>query len=255
MHRHRQRRRHGQLRWPLLAGAAALGAAATAIWFAWLPGYRPALRPGESYGIDVSSYQGNIDWGLVARDDVRFAYIKATEGATLVDPDFARNWAAAARAGLARGAYHYFSLCDPGLVQARNFLRTVPRARTALAPAVDLELAGNCSARPSRAVVGAQLSAFLEAVQAATGTSPVLYLGNDFAQRYPLALEHTHVLWLRRALHRPSTPDWTLWQVDGNAHIDGVQGDVDLDVMRSTGTHGLHRRRSSSDEIVKQKLN
>jgi lysozyme len=46
----------------------------------WLPGYRPALRPGERYGIDVASYQGRVNWPAVSRDGIRFAYIKATEG-------------------------------------------------------------------------------------------------------------------------------------------------------------------------------
>jgi len=92
----------------------------------------------------VSAYQGRIDWTRVAEDHIRFAYIKADEGVTLVDRDFARNWAGAASAGVRRGAYQFFSLCDPGITQAQSFLRTVPRDAGALPPAVDLELAGNC---------------------------------------------------------------------------------------------------------------
>jgi lysozyme len=210
----------------------ALGIAAAAFWFWWLPGYRPTLAKGESYGVDVSAYQGRIDWTRVAEDHIRFAYIKADEGVTLVDRDFARNWAGAASAGVRRGAYQFFSLCDPGITQAQSFLRTVPRDAGALPPAVDLELAGNCRSRPSVAVVGAQLSAFLRAVQRATGHAVVLYLGTDFAHRYSLGLERDHPLWLYRPLRPPAGARWVVWQVDGRAHVSGIDGHVDLDVGR-----------------------
>jgi lysozyme len=61
-------------------------------WYGWLPRYRPDLREGESYGVDVSSHQGTIDWDRVAADDIEFAYVKATEGGDLVDARFDRNW-------------------------------------------------------------------------------------------------------------------------------------------------------------------
>ena len=64
-------------------------------WFVVVPQHRPALRDDESYAIDVSNHQGLIDWSEVAADHVGFAYVKATEGKTFVDPYFARNWAGA----------------------------------------------------------------------------------------------------------------------------------------------------------------
>jgi hypothetical protein len=124
--------------------------AAAAGWFFWLPAFRPALRAGEAYGIDVSAYQGRIDWRRVAGQQVSFAYIKASEGGDFVDRRFAANWSGARRAGVPHGAYHFFSLCTPGLAQARNFLRVVPAQPGELAPALDLELSGNCSRRPAR---------------------------------------------------------------------------------------------------------
>ncbi|HEX2068810.1 MAG TPA: GH25 family lysozyme, partial [Actinomycetota bacterium] len=59
---------------------AILLVAATLVWFIWLPEYRPTLKAGERYGIDVSHHQGRIDWPRVAADDISFAYIKASEG-------------------------------------------------------------------------------------------------------------------------------------------------------------------------------
>ena len=87
------------------------------------PHHRHALK-----GIDVSHYQGAIDWPAVARDHVAFAYIKATEGVGGQDARFARNWRGAARAGIRVGAYHYFIFCRSARAQAYNFLAATPRA-------------------------------------------------------------------------------------------------------------------------------
>lgn len=223
-----------RLRWLMLGAVVVLLLAlvAAGAWYWWLPRYRPALQPGERYGADISAWQGRIDWPVLARDDIGFAYIKATEGRNFVDREFARNWAGAAKAGIPHGAYHYFSLCDSGAAQAANFLHVVPRDKTALAPELDLELAGNCRRRPALSAVDTQLSSFLDRVQAQTGMTVVIYLGHDWAHRYPLPANLHNPLWEQSALHPPSGKDWVIWQVDGFAHLDGITGNVDLDVMR-----------------------
>jgi lysozyme len=217
-------------RWLLAIGAVAtLAVAAAAGRYVWLPEYRPSLRPGESYGIDVSHHQGPIDWRRVARDGISFAYVKATEGGDHVDTRFAENWAGAAGAGLRRGAYHFFTLCVPGEAQARNFAGVVGDAPM-LPPAVDLELAGNCSARPPAADVERELRAFLTVVEQATGHRAVLYVGDDFAGRYFRDVDGREQ-WVPRPLRRPGG-DWVMWQVSGFAHVHGIDGPVDLDVGR-----------------------
>lgn len=205
---------------------------AAALWFLWVPNWRPPLRKGERYGIDVSAHQGVIDWDRVARDGVSFAYIKATEGGDFVDDRFNQNWAGAGDAGLDRGAYHFFSLCTRGVVQAENFLTAAPPDRDALAPAVDLELAGNCSRRPADTVVQAELRTFLRTVEQAWGRETVVYLGEDFEGRYSVREWLDRPLWIRRFLLRPNEP-WVMWQMHGYAQVDGIEGGVDLDVMRS----------------------
>jgi lysozyme len=216
----------------IVAGAVAviLAAGAAIGWFVWLPGYRPGLEPGQRYGIDVSGHQGAIDWTAVAHDHVSFVYIKATQGATFTDPRFAANLAGAESAGLARGAYHFFSFCSTGIAQAENFLRTAPPSSMTLPPAVDLELAGNCSRRPPRHQVQTQLSAFLAVVEAATGQRVVLYIGASFERAYPVSQKTSSPLWVPRFLLHPGG-SWFVWQVDGLAHVNGISGDVDLDIM------------------------
>jgi lysozyme len=201
-------------------------------WFSWLPHYRPALADGERYGVDVSNHQGEIDWHRVARDDIEFAYIKATEGGDFVDESFDRNWAGAAAAGLDRGAYHFFTLCRPGDEQAANFLDVVPSDTDALPPAVDLELAGNCSKRPDRDRVERELGAFLDAVESQIGQTVVLYVGDDFEREYHVRNELDRPIWHRRVLVRPGLDGWWIWQVQGDATVAGIEGGADLDVMR-----------------------
>ena len=180
----------------------------------------------------MSSHQGSIDWSRVAGDGISFANIKASEGGDLVDRSFAENWATAATTGLDRGAYHFFTLCTAGSVQALNFLATAPPAPSALAPALDLELAGNCSARPDQADVEARLNAFLRIVEQAWGKQTVLYIGDDFEGRYHLRQKLGRPLWHARFLRRPDVKGWMIWQVDDLAHVAGIADRVDLDVMR-----------------------
>ena len=201
-------------------------------WYLWVPNWRPPLQRGERYGIDVSAHQGLIDWDRVAGDSIEFAYIKATEGGDFVDDRFAQNWAGAAEAGLDRGAYHFFTLCTAGEQQAENFLDVAPPEPEALPPAVDLELAGNCSERPSTAAVNAELVAFLDAIESAWGRDVILYLGNDFESAYEVQDTLDRPLWLRRFFARPDEDDWLIWQIHGYANVEGVDGDTDLDVMR-----------------------
>jgi len=201
-------------------------------WIWWLPGYRPALRAGESYGIDVSSLQGSIDWSAVAADGVSFAYIKATEGGNFIDPNFARNWADAKRAGIRPGAYHFFTLCTPGAVQAENLLAQLGDHSDALAPAVDLELKGNCRTRPSRDAVLRELVEFVHAVEARTDQPCVLYVGAEFERRYGIGRALDRPRWRRHLFRRPGGV-WTIWQVHGRAHVRGIHTSVDLDVGRT----------------------
>jgi len=207
-------------------------------WLWWLPSFRPHLRSGKSLGIDVSAHQGRIRWDKVAGDGISFAYIKATEGGDFTDTRFDENWKGARAAGVAVGAYHFFTLCTTGEAQAEQFLQVVPDDSDALPPAVDLELAGNCGSRPALPFVRTQVTLFLERVERAVGKRAILYVGHDFAETYPLSTFPPRYLWKRRILRRPSNDTWLVWQVHGYARVSGIGGRVDLDVMRSASTHG-----------------
>ena len=225
-------RRRDAWRWSIWIGTAAalLGIVGAIVWFVGVPRYRPGLRPGEVYGIDVSRHQGAIDWETVARQHIAAAYVKATEGGDLVDDRFVRNWHDANAAGLHVGAYHFFTFCRPGAAQAANVIRTVPKGG-ALPLAVDLEFGGNCAARPSEAEFRLELERFLSVVEERYGQRAVLYVEPALAVRYRFIDSLSRRRWIPSSFRRPHD-SWSVWQVSAFAKVRGVNGNVDLDVFR-----------------------
>ena len=194
---------------------------------------RPLLQQDERVVLDVSVHQGPIDWPRVGRDRVVGAYVKASEGGDFRDQRFAENWRGLRRAGLLRGAYHYFTFCRHGSEQARNFLAAAPPDRTALPPAIDVETAGNCALRPQRADLLAELRAFLQPVEAAWGRRVVLYTSYDLDAAYGLTQALHRPLWVRSLDIRPEG-DWRLWQASATSRVDGIAGEVDVNVLRGS---------------------
>jgi len=135
----------------------------------------PSLQDYPVRGVDVSSFQGTIDWPqLVSAGTLGFAFIKATEGAHTHDARFLQNWTAT-RGLIARAPYHFFSFCSGGDEQAQNFLRFLPDTGE-LPAGVDIEFAGNCQHRPSYAVIREQLKIFLNDVESVTRRKPIIYV-------------------------------------------------------------------------------
>lgn len=187
-------------------------------------------------GIDVSHHQGKIDWKKLATQNIRFAYIKATEGEDFLDEDFKQNWNAAKDAGIVPGAYHYFTLCKTGYEQANNFLTRIGLpSSSSLPPAVDLEFGGNCKARPTPEAFRKELKVFIDLVEQAWGCRVVLYSTSDF---YPVYLENDFLqnpLWMRNLYWQPdesSYRKWQFWQYANRGKLEGIKGFVDLNVSR-----------------------
>ena len=88
--------------------------------------------PLPIHGIDISKWQGEIDWAALRQAGTKFAFIKATEGGDHIDGRFLENWQAARRAGVPRGAYHFVYWCRPAHEQAAWFKRNVPQDPDAL---------------------------------------------------------------------------------------------------------------------------
>lgn len=208
----------------LLAGLAALA----------YPYFEVARFGHDVTGVDVSHYQGTIDWDRVARAKVAFAYIKATEGTSYVDTRFAENWQRAARSGVPRGAYHFFRHCKPGKAQAAHFIARVPKDVFALPPAIDVEDMRECSGASFDPVV--KISDFLDAVEAYFGCRPLIYTTPQYEQAYLSGALSRERFWLR-SIHLPPAyrrSDWVFWQYHHMGRRPGISGPVDLNAYRGT---------------------
>jgi len=214
----------------ILAGIATAMVLVVVSGVAFVLTYRPDRARFPVRGIDVSHHQGDIDWSRVAGDDVQFAYIKASEGGDYRDTKFATNRMGAVQAGIRAGAYHFFTLCRPGLDQAENFLTAVGKPAAMLPPAIDLEFGGNCDRRPSPQELAGELGAFLAPVEARFARPAVLYATDEFLAAYRGALPERR-LWRRSLFTRPSDDRWSLWQYHNAAWVAGVAVAVDLDVF------------------------
>lgn len=234
------------LRFALAAAAlvalGAVGAFAIGIWSPFTARYVA--------GVDVSRHQGAIDWTRLAGTDIRFAYVKASEGAAYVDPRFLVNWSGARRAGLKVGAYHFFTLCRPGDEQAANFIRTVPREAGALPPAVDLEQKRDCREGPTMRAPTHELKIFLDRVEARYGARPILYTTREFHDAHLSDLKGER-FWLRSLLFPPNwrERDWVIWQRHNRARRDGVETPVDLNSFRGDAK-ALDRFASSPESLA-----
>jgi lysozyme len=217
----------------LLVAALLLGVAGLGLW-SWSGRWHPSDRTFPTQGIDVSHHQGVIDWPALPAQGVDFAYIKASEGGDHRDRRFGENWAGAHRASIARGAYHFFTLCRSGRDQAANFIAAVPRDPQALPPAVDLEYLGNCAGRPATLDFHAELAEFIRLVEAHYGKRVLLYLTAEFDAAYQVSARVPRPLWLRRLVFEPNfgARPWQVWQVSNFRRLRGIEGRVDWNVAR-----------------------
>lgn len=214
--------------WVGLSAAALLTLSLAWLWFLH---WRPDRARYPVRGIDVSHHQGAIDWRAVAADDVAYAYLKASEGGDHRDRRFQRNRRDARAAGLAVGAYHFFTWCEPGAEQARNFLAAAAPDAQALPPAVDLEFGGNCGRNPDGAELRRELDAYLAAVEAAYGRRALLYVTPEFLAAHRRDLP-PRALWRRAIVRAPdASAPWALWQYHNRGRVQGIDGPVDLNVF------------------------
>lgn len=186
-------------------------------------------------GIDVSHFQGTVDWKQVAQAGMSFAFAKATEGITYTDPQFATNWAGMQSAGLLRGAYHFFEANDDATSQAQHFLATVQLAAGDLPPVLDVET----TAGMSDSQIWSGVSTWLQIVEQETGRQPILYTAPGFWNTHEPHLALTsYPLWLADYAAQPTLPDgwttWLFWQHSQTGSVAGVTGSVDLDLFNGT---------------------
>jgi len=227
----------------VLAAAAALALASCA---GDQRGYYPAKsdakpHPGVArakslpiHGIDVSKWQGKIDWASVKAAGTQFAFIKATEGGDHVDERFLENWHGAERAGVPRGAYHFVYWCRPAHEQAAWFRRTVPADPNALPPVLDLEWNGHsrtCPKTLDKETALEKVRLMLREMEAHTGKRPIIYTDITFHKDVLEGELEDYPHWVRSVAAEPEqryvNREWMMWQYTTTGRVPGIKGDVD----------------------------
>ncbi len=190
-------------------------------------------------GVDLSNHQAQVDMQQLAAQNIKFVYMKATEGSTYVDNYFAANWQNAKDAGLARGAYHFFSFDSTGEEQAKNFIDTVGDSLVGdLFPVIDVELHGKYGLNPpTKSDVVREVKAMSDTLEAQYGIKPIIYAQRDLYDLYLKGDFNENPRWVR-SIYFPASwengDNWLIWQYKDQGELAGYTGGekyIDLDVL------------------------
>lgn len=200
---------------------------------------RHRINTQHREGIDVSRYQQSIDWETVAAEGkISYAYIKATEGANLVDPYYSSNLLQARQAGISVGSYHFYRPRVSIEEQFANMTSVVKKHEQDLIPIIDIETTNGV--RQDQFI--ADLREFLRQVTAHYGRAPMLYTYQNFYNKH-LVGEFKGYHWMI-AKYQTEAPileedvDYIMWQYTQTGRIPGIRGNVDR--SRIMGNHTLH---------------
>jgi lysozyme len=202
---------------------------------------RPTPQIFPIHGIDAARFQDHIDWRRAKRAGVRFAFVKATEGGDLLDVELTTHLNGALRAGVPVGAYHFYYFCTPARVQARWFIRHVPKRAGMLPPVLDLEWnhhSPTCQHRPNGAQVRKDAKIFLRILENHYGQRPIIYTTPGFDRDTGITRLKGYDFWLRSTAKTPAQvypgTSWRFWQYTGTGLIPGITGHVDINVFNGS---------------------
>ena len=183
----------------------------------------PVLGQVKTRGIDVSKFQGNINWTKVAKDStVKFVYIKATEGTSIQDPYYKTNVAKARKAGLLVGSYHLYSSKTTAYQQFANFKKMVKKSEQDLIPVLDIE--GHHVGR----LYMARVDKLLELMEKEYGVKPMIYTSERLYREHLSGKKYRkYHIFIANYRGYPRAR-FTLWQYTETGHISGIKGYVDI---------------------------
>jgi lysozyme len=184
-------------------------------------------------GIDVSKFQGTINWRKVkATGKVKFAYIKATEGTSIQDPMYKRNIDSARAAGILVGSYHLYSKKTTAYQQFGNFKKVVQKSKQDLVPVLDIE------ERYNKDLYMARVDKLLELMEKEYGKKPLIYTSEKvYWDHFSGKKYKNYHIFIANYVRYPSTR-FTLWQHSQTGRIKGISGYVDLNKFHKN--HGIN---------------
>ena len=193
-------------------------------------------------GIDVSHYQGTVNWTSVKNSGRTFGFAKATEGTTYTDPNFAANWKNMKAAGVIPGAYHFGHPGTDAVAQAKYFVNTVKAAQGGLSGGLQLVLDIETTDGQSAAAVKTWIQTFVTEIQTLTGKPAIIYTGFYFWRDSAGNSTNNYncPLWIASYTASPTIPaawtTYTFWQYSDSGTVSGVSGGVDVDKFNGSLT-------------------
>ena len=189
-------------------------------------------------GIDISHYQGTINWdklrtATIDGNPVRFVFIKSTEGESMIDKNFNDNFYQAREHDLIRGAYHFFVPSVPYEKQARHFLRQVHLEDGDLPPVLDIEHTGKLTA----AQIKKQAIGWLRIVEKHYGVKPIIYTNHNYKETYLSdSIFDTYPYWIAHYYvdELKYQGKWRFWQHTDRGTLPGIKGYVDFNIYNGS---------------------
>ena len=185
-------------------------------------------------GIDISRYQEKIDWDVLSKQNIDFAYVKATEGANLADTKFKQNWAMIRQVGIKRGAYHFFRPTVNALAQAKNFLDVARLEAGDLPPVLDAEDADGAD----KEIIVTRMQTWLDIVEKRYGVKPIIYSSQKFYYNYIVGNFDNYPMWIAKyGSIKPqlvNEKQFKMWQYGNKGKLEGIEGFVDMNVFLGT---------------------
>ena len=184
-------------------------------------------------GVDVSHFQGQVDWQKVKADSISYVYLKATDGITYTDPKYIDNSSELYKVGLAFGSYHFFEPDDDPIDQAKHYISVTSQQKDILRPVLDVEISRGKTPQE----ISESVAKWLSYVEEDLNCQPIIYtyasyweefLGDDFTE---------YDLWLADYASTPNPPknkqDWLMWQYSQKGKVNGISGMVDRDYLQT----------------------
>ena len=199
------------------------------------------IKENSIIGIDISHHQGKIDWKKVKKwrnHDIKFVYIKATEGSFgdgSKDKRYKYNITEAKKNGILVGSYHYFRTTSSAEDQFNNFINTIKDHEQDIIPMIDLEQNDNYSKKKYRQ----ELNKFIKLVEEYFGEKPILYSLTNFYNKYLANHFLDHKLFLGfynleyEKINLKDQKNWSIWQFSQQGKVEGIKSNVDINVINN----------------------
>ena len=211
----------------------------------------------EVKGVDVSEYQGEVDWNKIKEQNIDFAFIKATEGSKGKDNSFDKNYEKLKNMDMLLGLYHFFSFESLGEEQADNYIKVVGNIENdenLMLPIIDIEYYSYYKkVKPNKEWVTKELQKMLDKLEKTYRVKPIIYTTMEFYQEYIEGEFLEYDIWIRNILTKPDLEnrEWKFWQYTGRGKLEGYNGEekyIDLNVFNGSKEDFVNYVKSKKEE-------